>query len=794
MKDYPLVRITIVYISGILFQKTFDPGLWVILIPAIISLIYISILLFLKPPHKQIIYTAGILCAVFCMAALNYSLGQKSIKKYPFDQSYLKDAMLSGTVVSVELNRSYEFRLIMRADSVKYDGKVNCLDNEIICRIRDEEKQTLENIYNRIAPGNYLSIKGTISKARGIRNPGEFDYQQYYEQKGISAQIVCRKGSDVSIISNRKSLFASALFSVRKSIYEYMLKLHDYRTASLMKGLLLADRSDIGKDIENDFVNTGVVHVLAVSGLHIVYIMTIFYFLFGRINIIARSWLIMAGLIAFLLLTGFLPSVLRAVIMSSALLVAYLTNRSTDIKNILALSALLLLLFDPAQLFDPGFQLSYVSVIAIVLLTPFFRARTSRIFTGHLLIQKFLLFISVTISAQIGTLPFTLLYFGRLSLIAIVANIIIIPLSGLIIAVGIFTLLLAPFIYPLVALYAHVNIFLTTCMYKITSLLSAFRFSYISIRNFSAADGVIYFVMICVFFFLYSRMNSWKTKMMLLILTTVNVILLTSVDDRELLKPGMLSLVTIDVGQGDAFLLKMPDETTMLIDAGLADSYFDYGERVIIPLLDYMGIDKVSYGCISHFDADHYGGFATLIEQGRIGYLLKPPADTADAASMKLEKFLKSRNVNYGAYSRRMFSRNGCRVYFLHTEADRTLSRNNRSAVIKVVYGRVSMLFTGDAGLKQERLLIDRYGDFLKADILKVSHHGSAEGTSEEFLKYVSPSYAIISVAGNNRFNHPSGRVTSALTGRGIKIMRTDKSGAVILQSDGSDVQRVQWR
>ena len=284
---------------------------------------------------------------------------------------------------------------------------------------------------------------------------------------------------------------------------------------------------------------------------------------------------------------------------------------------------------------------------------------------------------------------------------------------------------------------------------------------------------------------------------LVLILTVANVYIFSTLDNSPLLPDNKLSVFMIDVGQGDAILVKTPNEKTILIDAGLATYYFDYGESVILPLLDFIGINKLDYGFVSHLDLDHYGGFVSLIQNDKILEIYKPTLDSTLVMDVRFETFLRERGVKINYYNSQELDFENCRIYVLsnnETNEVYKLSSNNRSGILKLVYGNSSFLFTGDAESRVENIFLNDYQNFLDVDVLKIGHHGSRTSTTEKFLSYTSPKYALISSGIKNRFGHPHPSVISRLTNKDIRIFRTDELGAVLLISDGENIVVKEWR
>jgi len=573
--------------------------------------------------------------------------------------------------------------------------------------------------------------------------------------------------------------------------------MHNSKTAALLRGLLLADRREIDQETKTQFINSGVVHVLAVSGLHVGFIALIFIILLGRFNIYLRSVLTIIGLLCFMILTGIPPSVFRATVMTLVIIVAFLTNRSTNIFNSLAIAALIILIINPDEIYSPGFQLSFSAVIAIGVIYPIISRAINRLHIQSKFIRYVLLFMAVSFAAQIGTLPFTLIYFGKLSVIALAANIIVIPTIGIILSLSVVTLIIGSIFPPIALYYAATNDAITWLMLKLINLTGELSFSHFTINGYSIYDSVVFYFFISLFIYFIGRFKTKSAIVIFLVLTISNVVLFSFLDDEELLPANQLSILMVDVGQGDSFIIKFPNNKTALIDAGEATFYFDYGERVILPLLNYLGIEKIDYGFVSHLDLDHYGGFVALILEDKIGEIYKPALDTSLKKDLKFEKFLKNKKIPFTYYDKQSLEIGNCKVYILTDKEESefyNLSSNNRSGILKIVYGKSSFLFTGDAEKRVENILINNYQSFLNVDVLKVGHHGSKTSSSDKFLKYASPQYALISAGIKNKFGHPAQNVISKFKSNDIKILRTDLSGGILLTSDSETISNVKWK
>ncbi len=427
MKDYPLVKYVIVFILGILssvyFNISLEFGLGILSIIALVLIVlYFTNLL------KHVLLLNVL--AVFIFGNLYLTVNQQTITKYPFSKTKVTNSTLYGEVTNITLYHSDEFKIIVKSDSITTTDTTKFIKQNFQCSISFKNKDRTKQLYDILQIGNKIKIIGTLRKGRGQRNPGEFDYYKYLQSKSISGLFYIKKSSDFRIVEQSTDKINNTIHKIRKWISEQIERSHNTITSGLLKGLLLADRSEIDYRTKENFINSGVIHVLAVSGLHVGFIVVIFLFLTSRFSIYPRTILTILGLIAFLLITNSPPSVFRATIMAVVMLLLFLSNRNYNSINTLSIAGLILLLINPSELFNPGFQLSFSAVLSILLFYPII---SKRITTQNKIVRYLLLFTAVSFAAQIGTLPFTLMYFQKLSVISLLANLFVIPLIGIIV-------------------------------------------------------------------------------------------------------------------------------------------------------------------------------------------------------------------------------------------------------------------------------------------------------------------------------------------------------------------------
>ncbi len=796
MSNYPLIRFVLIFISGIIVQSIAN---FQILHLILILVFFFSLTLILHLVIKNNYENAkafSLLFVIVLSGSAYYSAYNQTKIKYPFEKPKLSNARIFGKIDDIELKKEGRITFSIITDSLLTKEKKYLNRSKLLCSIYDDDK-SVKKLFYRLFIGNKIYLGGTVQKARDERNPGEYDYEEYLYSKGIVALANSYKADSLKIISNEINFLPNFIFQIRKQIDEKITSLHNKTTGGLLRGLILADRKSIDYEVKNEFVNAGVVHVLSVSGLHVGYIVLIFLFAFNRFNITARYLLTVVGLLLYMIISGSDAPVVRSTLMVLITFAAPAFGREYNSLNALSFSAFIILLVNPNQLYNPSFQLSFSALLSLIVIYPRVKSAVDKMNKSSKTFKWFLLFLGSSIAAQIGTLPFTLTYFHKLSLTALLANFIVIPVSGMIVGLGILTLIASIFLNWIAIIFASANELLTYFMYLFVSIMGSGKYSYLSVNQFSNYDAIVFYLSLAFIFYLLRKFINPLAKMVSISLILLLMALLMRLDNYLLLPKNILSIIVIDVGQGDASLIKFPNGKTALIDAGDKTQYFDNGERVILPLLEKCEIDTLDYGFISHVDSDHYRGIETLVKNKRVKIIYKPLPDSSSESDLEFEKLLNNYNCPFQYYSKKSIHIGNTRIYVLNDTINNyfgALKSNDRSGLLKLVFGRTSFLFTGDAGVKIEDDYINKYGSFLRANVLKVAHHGSKSSTSDKFVKVVSPDIAIISAGVGNKFGHPNKVILDRLEENHISVLRTDRAGAIILQSDGKVIRSINWK
>ncbi len=430
----------------------------------------------------------------------------------------------------------------------------------------------------------------------------------------------------------------------------------------------------------------------------------------------------------------------------------------------------------------PGFQLSFGATLGIIILFPLFSKML------YFLPKGIADLICVTISAQLGILPLLAYYFGEISIIFILTNIIILPLIGIIIILGFISIIIAFIIPQIGGIIGAVN-----CLLLKLTINSAIFFSRVPYSTVNMLSPSI--LLICIYYFaIYSLIRENKKVFILIVMLIVIIVWYPIVFEGI----AELEVTFIDVGQGDAIFIKTPAGKNIMIDGGgLPDYYsgdFDIGTDVILPFLRYKGVHKLDMIVISHIHDDHINGFIPVLDKVNVDYFVQAPQKVLTPSYKLLIDKVKKNNIPVisllkGDY---IILEKDLELYVLHPYSkwiDRgPFDFNNNSLVVMLKYRDVKFLFTGDIESAAESKILDDFEFKLKADVLKVAHHGSNTSSIDSLMKNIQPHIAVISV-GRNPFGHPHNETINRIKDVGAKIYRTDIDGAVTIKTNGKKIK-----
>jgi competence protein ComEC len=487
---------------------------------------------------------------------------------------------------------------------------------------------------------------------------------------------------------------------------------------------------------------------------------------------------------------------MAAVLMSSPLL-----RRVSNVYNSLAVAGLVVLLINPFELFQAGCQLSFAAVASIVflyrrvqsVLAPVLMRAVER---DSFLATSVLPLLFVSLAAQLGTLPLTAYYFGRVPVVSLVANLLVVPTVGVIVALGYTTVLVSLLSWPLAKLYAATNWLLLTVLIRGVEWMGNLPWAYVSYTRPRLLHAVAYYALL-----VYAprlREAEWRGKALLFALALTSMALWANAFRPR----GVLEATVLDVGQGDATLLRFPNGKCLLVDAGPADSTYDAGRHVVEPFLRYQGVRRLDALVITHPHSDHYGGVSHLLRVLPVREILEPGQAQSEPLFQELGRIADSVGVPRRVIRAgdELMGWEPASLFVLHPWHEFVrqggpppYGLNNTSVVLLVVYGKTRLLLTGDAEMPAEQAML-RFGPLLRSQVLKVAHHGSRTSSGEAFLEAVAPEIAVISVGAWNPHGFPSPQTLARIEKQGARIWRTDHHAAAVLRSDGHRWELVHWK
>jgi len=619
--------------------------------------------------------------------------------------------------------------------------------------------------------GDSLYIEGEFKQPEEARNYKGYNYKQYLKTKKIIGTVELEK---VKIL---KSSNGSFIHNIQKYIRDTINGTLTDEEGNLLLAILLGDKDKLSEDIQESFKTSNLSHMLAVSGAHVSYIILGLTYVLQNSIIGKKNGKIVCiiFLLAFMAITNFTPSVTRACIMAILTLLSSIIYRKSDVYTNISVAALITLIFNPYSLLDLGFQLSYGGTIGIIIFIKRIQEKKSNSKVINYIKQMAL----VSIYANIIIIPIMMYHFNTVSFTFIISNIMASPILGIIVITGFLFIIASITVKPLTRLIAIFIKPILSILIKISQICSKLPFSNILVVTPYMFNVISYYAII-----LYCIKSKKNNKCKIIICLLIVLILINFI---IYIFPQKLRIFFIDVGQGDSTLIITPDKKTVLIDGGGSDS-FDVGEKVLLPYLLDRRILKVDYVLISHFDTDHCGGILTIMEKVKVkNIIISEQAEHSENyerfkklmihKKIRLIEVKKGDKIKIGRYSE-------FKILF---PTSRLLSENplnNNSIVAQFNYNNFKMLFTGDIEKLAEQQILKAEKAEIRADILKVAHHGSKTSSIPEFIKAVKPKIALIGVGKNNTFGHPNQQTIKNLENIKCRIYRTDLQGEIIIKID----------
>jgi competence protein ComEC len=664
--------------------------------------------------------------------------------------------------------------------------------------------------------GDRVRFISKLYPPRPATNPGAFDYRRFLALQDIwVTAYVDASGGVVRMQEGRGNPFLHFVESGRERIREFLDANAPPHCRGIIKALVLGERGDIDPETNEKFIVAGVNHILSISGLHVAlvaafffgatrWVLKLFPSLLLRLSLSKTSaGVAVVPVIFYTFIAGLGVAAVRSMIMMLSFLLALLLDREKDLYDALFLAAFLILIVSPAALFDVSFQLSFLSVLAILYLIPRFTEYFSLLKTWPWKSWveeqprwkiKFLKYLGASLltsaAAILGTGPLVGYYFNRVSLIGFFSNLLLVPLMGFVnTLLSLLTTFLVFFSLPLAKILTTLNVWLLDVSLALVDFFSRIplasqRLSTPTVPELFLLYGVLFFA---------ANLKRWKRALPGLIGLVAILVSLQIYGYYAVSRGKELSVTFLDVGQGDAAVICFPQGKIMVIDAGGSpDGSFDPGERVVAPYLWKMKKQNIDYMVNTHSHPDHLQGLLFLLENFKVGEIWNN-GEQGEGDPLA-ERFLTAAGGRLQAMGRGKdpLLISGVQIEFLHPplegEKEQDFWGNNASVVLRLTYGEVSFLFCGDIEAPAEEE-IRRTGSDLRSTVIKVPHHGSRTSSTPELIESARPKFAVFTVraGGRNRLPHPS--VLQRYKEKGVKALLSDRDGAITFTTNGQDLR-----
>ena len=858
LSRHPLAQLAVAFSAGICAANYFSTPFVVLWIVGAVCAAVVVVALV-----KRRLSVAGVaLLVAFGVAGATLATKERREQRNELGQFVGKQVVVTGVLSRPpELGRD-RFYLTVDVERLDADGFERSVSG-VISLLAPFEYRGLELRY-----GTRVRVVTKLSRTDSYLNPGVSQLSEFLERKDLDASGVIQNSAAITRLDD------APIFSLLALLYEWRANLqHEIHsvfapeTAAVLDAALLGNRYSLSRETAERFREGGTFHVLVISGLHISFIGGVVFLIVKRITKSRPLQFVVPAVVvwAYSFAVGAEASVVRAALMFTFAGAALVLFRESSSLNALGGAAVVLLVQSPKELFDPSFQLTFLSVLAIVVIawpllqtcaavggwvpsreTPsppsysrgvrwfcevlfwserrwkkeiarspyhyrLFKAKPAawleRYGLQACLRYVFAAFV-VSGAVQLVLLPLMIVYFHRLSLASLILNIVVGVLLALLTTVALLALVIAQFsatlAAPLFALADAVNWLMIHSVDPFTQANPFTRANVASIRlpEYSGWGALVYVLY-------YVPLLALATRKLLVVPSALAQVLLVLVlvfhPFSAGVATGKLRVDFLDVGQGDAALVTLPDARTLLIDGGGATnrrgSQSDrrsVGEAVVSEYLWWRGLDTVDYVLPTHADADHIDGLNDVVRNFTVDAALVARSSANDPEFRKFSETLvatKTQVIKIQAGDLIRFGEVEIEVLWPPKAEVSEQSRNNDSTVLRVGFFKRSMLLTGDIEKGGERALVGGGRDSdreaagrLKTDLVKVPHHGSKSSSTQPFVSATQAQFAVISVGKYSMFGHPHREVVERWRASGTQVFTTGECGTITVETDGTDL------
>lgn len=722
----------------------------------------------------------------FLLAGFGVSFGDKipqnsELEIHAQNQEYVT---VTGIITAWNETKTGKYRLTIKSSNIVWNE--SNYEKRLKLSVLIEKNDSIEI-------GQEVQLYGKLLAFQEKTVPGDFDEKLYMHTRGFDYKIypetIESKKMEVKNHLKQKILFISDcvipifLDNLRNQIGIVYDSVFPSKEAGIIKGMVIGNKDDIEFTTVELYRKAGVAHIIAISGLHIAIISAILFFIlqdFLKINKKICAGITIFFLLFYMVFTGCSASTVRAVVMSVTVLLGKILYRDGDNYNTIAFAAVLLLLVRPLYLWDAGFQLSFVTVTGLLM-------GDSMMKKCPLFQNKIMSCIGISVTASVASFPVAAYHFHYIACGGMIANLIIVPLVGIVIGFGMLVGVIGFLSIPIAMFFGGIVFVLLKLYEFICMIVVAIPFLHIHTGSPSSITIFLCYASIIAVYFSNRKHFMYKGAVV-----AVYCCLLLSISYNRLIAKET-EITFLDVGQGDGAVIKTYDDVVMVIDAG-GNSFSSYGNNtgvnIVAPFLSWKGVDDIDILFITHMDTDHALGAIELMEIMNIKKVVI--SDYNFEAGNVYNLFLKTvEKYNIPLYTihsgDNLILNDKMKLECLYPIDGKQFysgDDNHGSMVLKFIYDDVSVLFTGDASSIDEDIMLSNKED-LSADILKLGHHGSKYSSSVSFLDHVNPKFAMISSGKNNVYKHPNEETMERLKNKGIQSWNTAQTGTIRIRTNG---------
>lgn len=797
----PLVQVVLFLIAGQALARNFVFPTWSIALGFLLVFASAAYLLRNNPRPDEPARSRGLL--IFVLFALIGIAGQQRIERCvaivqeAYEDVAEQRVLLEGVANGLSIEKSDGWSVALENVQLLNQSKAKLPG--LVLLNAGVEKELAPAL-----PGQRIRVSGRLDLPEPPGNPHQFDYAAYLQSRGIAATIYVPTHYMLDISEPEEGLTASQTFlraiaMFRAWSYSQIDRFIGGQWQPLMRSLLFGDTHLLDESLKEMMSRTGLAHLMAVSGQHAAFISLLVFVVLRMIGAPWKvTWIVTAVTVwAFAILVGMQPPVIRAAILTTALASAYLIGRDPDPLNSLALSALIVLIHNPHALYKADLQLSYMCVLSIILLRPglsrWLMLNTenvpSRQRRRNLAFNKWIgLPLVFSFASQIGLVPLLSWHFHLFPVIGFLANIIMVPLSGLIVMAGFLTIFTGAILPPIGAVLGFACKYFLIAFEGLARGFSSVPYASIPLPPMpSWAIGAYFLILFSGCYIVSARApgevekTKWRLAIHLAALVSLIVWLAVLNAPRSELAVRML-----DVGQGDSILIQSPSGQNILVDGGPEQA----GKYAVVAFLRAHGISRLNAVVATHPDSDHIGGLIDVLQDFPVDLFVMSPTFKRTETIAELESVIRSKSIPTKMVARGdiLDGLSQCQITVLNPQSNSFAEDNDLSIVLRLDHGENSFLLTGDASEWAEADMLSASID-LDCDVLKAGHHGARSSSSMPFVHAVSPELVLVSVGRDNRYGHPHEEALERFQREKGRVLRTDQQGAISILSDGENLR-----